>query len=128
MSPQEGKAMALRRRQMMALLPALAAASLLGSVALRRGVGRLPPPRAAVESPGEVRSGRSARGEADEAGAVYAQDQRRNPAGSPDDQLHVLAIADSGSGNRNQQAVADQMAAIHRRRAVDLVVMAGDNI
>lgn len=42
--------------------------------------------------------------------------------------LHVLATGDSGGGNAAQQAVADQMAAAHRRRKVDLVIMAGDNI
>ena len=42
--------------------------------------------------------------------------------------LRLLAIADSGSGNVNQQAVADRMAALHRREPVNLVLMAGDNI
>ena len=42
--------------------------------------------------------------------------------------LHVLATGDSGGGNAAQQAVADQMAAVNRRRKVDLVIMAGDNI
>ncbi len=40
----------------------------------------------------------------------------------------MLATGDSGGGNAAQQAVADQMAAAHRRRKVDLVIMAGDNI
>jgi 3',5'-cyclic AMP phosphodiesterase CpdA len=44
------------------------------------------------------------------------------------ERLHFLAIADSGSGNTSQQAVADRMAELHRRQPVDLVVMAGDNI
>lgn len=42
--------------------------------------------------------------------------------------LRWLATADSGSGDRKQQAVADQMAAVQRRQPVDLVIMAGDNI
>jgi 3',5'-cyclic AMP phosphodiesterase CpdA len=39
-----------------------------------------------------------------------------------------LAIADSGSGDSRQRAVADQMAKVHQSRPVDLVLMAGDNI
>ena len=42
--------------------------------------------------------------------------------------LRWLATADSGSGDRKQQAVADQMAAVQRRQPVDLVILAGDNI
>ena len=42
--------------------------------------------------------------------------------------LRILALADAGGGNAPQQAVADQMAAVHRQRPVDLVIMAGDNI
>jgi 3',5'-cyclic AMP phosphodiesterase CpdA len=42
--------------------------------------------------------------------------------------LRWLAIADSGSGDANQRAVADQMATVQLRRPVDLVLMAGDNI
>lgn len=51
-------------------------------------------------------------------------------AASPDESgsLRFFAIADSGSGNSNQQAVADRMAERHRRDPVDLVVMGGDNI
>jgi 3',5'-cyclic AMP phosphodiesterase CpdA len=37
-------------------------------------------------------------------------------------------VADTGSGNANQQAVADRMAAVHRQRPVDLVLLGGDNI
>ncbi|MFZ0407984.1 MAG: metallophosphoesterase [Cyanobium sp.] len=51
---------------------------------------------------------------------------KATPTSAPS--LHVLAIADSGGGNAAQQAVADQMAAVHGRRKVDLVIMAGDNI
>jgi len=39
-----------------------------------------------------------------------------------------LAIADSGSGDSRQRAVADQMVKVHQSRPVDLVLMAGDNI
>ena len=42
--------------------------------------------------------------------------------------LRWLAIADSGSGDANQRAVADQMVKVQLRRPVDLVLMAGDNI
>jgi len=42
--------------------------------------------------------------------------------------LRWLALADSGSGDANQRAVGQQMAAVHRRRPVDLVVLGGDNI
>ena len=50
------------------------------------------------------------------------------PASTQASTLHVLAIADSGGGNPAQRAVADQMAAVHQRRKVDLVIMGGDNI
>ena len=43
-------------------------------------------------------------------------------------QLRFLAIADSGSGNANQRAVALRMTEVHGRRPVDLVIMGGDNI
>jgi len=39
-----------------------------------------------------------------------------------------LAVADTGSGDRHQRAVGLQMAAVHRRHPVDLVVLGGDNI
>ncbi len=42
--------------------------------------------------------------------------------------LHVLAVADTGSGNRHQMAVAQQMALVNRRQPVDLVLLAGDNV
>jgi 3',5'-cyclic AMP phosphodiesterase CpdA len=42
--------------------------------------------------------------------------------------LRWLAIADSGSGDRRQMAVGEQMAKVHQQRPVDLVLMAGDNI
>jgi 3',5'-cyclic AMP phosphodiesterase CpdA len=40
----------------------------------------------------------------------------------------VLAVADTGSGNRHQIAVAQQMAVVNRRQPVDLVLLAGDNV
>jgi 3',5'-cyclic AMP phosphodiesterase CpdA len=42
--------------------------------------------------------------------------------------LRFLAVADTGSGDGNQRAVGEQMAAVHKRRPVDLVVLGGDNI
>jgi predicted phosphodiesterase len=42
--------------------------------------------------------------------------------------LRWLAIADSGSGDANQRAVANQMVKVQQSRPVDLVLMAGDNI
>ena len=42
--------------------------------------------------------------------------------------LRLLAVADSGSGDAAQRAVALQMAQRHRQRPVDLVLLAGDNI
>ena len=42
--------------------------------------------------------------------------------------LHVLAVADTGSGNRHQMAVGEQMALVNRRQPVDLVLLAGDNV
>jgi acid phosphatase len=42
--------------------------------------------------------------------------------------LHVLAVADTGSGNRHQMVVAQQMALVNRRQPVDLVLLAGDNV
>ncbi len=42
--------------------------------------------------------------------------------------LRFLAVADTGSGDANQRAVGEQMAAVHQRRVVDLVLLGGDNI
>jgi 3',5'-cyclic AMP phosphodiesterase CpdA len=42
--------------------------------------------------------------------------------------LRFLAVADTGSGDANQRAVGQQMALVHQRRPVDLVLMGGDNI
>jgi len=39
-----------------------------------------------------------------------------------------LAVADTGSGDANQRAVAQQMALVNRLRPVDLVLLGGDNI
>ncbi len=43
-------------------------------------------------------------------------------------QVRFLAVADTGSGNGHQQAVADRMVERHRQLPVDLVVLGGDNI
>ena len=42
--------------------------------------------------------------------------------------VRFLAVSDTGSGNSHQRAVGAQMAAVHRQRPVDLVVLGGDNI
>jgi 3',5'-cyclic AMP phosphodiesterase CpdA len=42
--------------------------------------------------------------------------------------VRFLAVADTGSGDANQRAVGHQMALVHQRRPVDLVVLGGDNI
>ncbi|MFM8674359.1 MAG: metallophosphoesterase [Vulcanococcus sp.] len=47
---------------------------------------------------------------------------------TPSDRVRFLAVADTGSGNSHQRAVGAQMAAVHRQRPVDLVVLGGDNI
>ena len=47
---------------------------------------------------------------------------------SRSDRLRFLALADTGSGDANQRAVGQQMAALHRRAPVDLVLLGGDNI
>ena len=47
---------------------------------------------------------------------------------APKVSVRFLAVADTGSGNAHQLAVGAQMAAVHRQRPVDLVVLGGDNI
>ena len=47
---------------------------------------------------------------------------------APKESVRFLAVADTGSGNANQLAVGAQMAAVHRQRPVDFVVLGGDNI
>jgi 3',5'-cyclic AMP phosphodiesterase CpdA len=47
---------------------------------------------------------------------------------APGDSLHFLAVADTGGGNASQRAVGAQMAAVHQRQPVDLVILGGDNI
>lgn len=42
--------------------------------------------------------------------------------------VRFLAVADTGSGDANQRAVGQQMAAVHKRKPVQLVVLGGDNI
>jgi predicted phosphodiesterase len=53
-----------------------------------------------------------------------------NAAASPskDPVLRFVAIADTGSGNENQFAVAQAMVQYHRQHPYNLVIMAGDNI
>ena len=61
--------------------------------------------------------------------ALAALSHRPVLAGGPASaRLRWLALADSGSGDANQRAVGQQMAAVHRRRPVDLVLLGGDNI
>jgi 3',5'-cyclic AMP phosphodiesterase CpdA len=68
------------------------------------------------------------------AGGLLPLNQGRAQAGSPSPAkeakgtLRFLAVADTGSGFADQRAVAEQMAAVHRQRPVDLVVLGGDNI
>ncbi|MFM7455818.1 MAG: metallophosphoesterase [Vulcanococcus sp.] len=47
---------------------------------------------------------------------------------TPSGRVRFLAVADTGSGDSHQRAVGAQMAAVHRQRPVDLVVLGGDNI
>lgn len=48
--------------------------------------------------------------------------------GARAERLHWLATADSGSGDRQQLAVAGAMADLQRRDPADLVILGGDNI
>jgi hypothetical protein len=50
------------------------------------------------------------------------------PGAGSGGRVHVLATADFGSGNRQQRGLGQQMAALHRRDPVDLVILGGDNI
>lgn len=97
----------MKRRQLLHLL----SWGLLGSAATRLGVSEnpaqaqhQPPAPSAPPAPPTL---------------PVAADQRR---------MHVLVTADFGSGNREQRAVARQMAALHLRDPVDLVILGGDNI
>ena len=51
-----------------------------------------------------------------------------NPSPQAKTAAHVLVTADTGSGNAEQFANGKQMAAIHRQRPVDFVILGGDNI
>ncbi len=66
------------------------------------------------------------------AGAVLVERQNlaeaAGPAGADPGRLHWLAVADTGGGNEAQRAVGRAMAAVHRARPVDLVLLGGDNI
>ncbi|MFS6827562.1 metallophosphoesterase [Cyanobium sp. ATX 6F1] len=63
-----------------------------------------------------------------------SEDALAIPVGAPTDssssaaELRWLAVADTGGGNSAQRAVGARMAAVHRQRPVDLVVLGGDNI
>ncbi|MBU6250501.1 MAG: metallophosphoesterase [Cyanobacteria bacterium REEB417] len=50
------------------------------------------------------------------------------PGAGSGGRVHVLATADFGSGNRQQRGLGQQMAALHRRDPVELVILGGDNI
>jgi 3',5'-cyclic AMP phosphodiesterase CpdA len=62
------------------------------------------------------------------AGGLLPVLARANSVARPRGGLRFLAVADTGSGDANQRAVGQQMALVHQRRPVDLVVLAGDNI
>jgi 3',5'-cyclic AMP phosphodiesterase CpdA len=62
------------------------------------------------------------------AAALLAGGGRAAPAPGPGERLRLFALADTGSGNANQQAVGERMAERHRRDPVDLVLLGGDNI
>ena len=51
-----------------------------------------------------------------------------NPSAQSKTAAHILVTADTGSGNAEQFANGKQMAAIHRQRPVDFVILGGDNI
>ena len=57
-----------------------------------------------------------------------SQAQLQPPAPPSPGVTRFLAVADVGSGDANQRAVGAQMAVVHRRQPVDLVVLGGDNI
>jgi 3',5'-cyclic AMP phosphodiesterase CpdA len=68
------------------------------------------------------------------AGGLLRPKHGRAQAGSPSPAknikgtLRFFAVADTGSADRNQRALGEQMAAVHRQRPVDLVILGGDNI
>lgn len=62
------------------------------------------------------------------AGGLFPALAQTPPRAETTGSLRFLAVADTGSGDRNQRAVGQQMAAVHQRRPVDLVVLGGDNI
>ncbi len=67
-------------------------------------------------------------------GGLLRPNQGRSQASAPvpvpdaRTSLRFLAVADTGSADRNQRAVGQQMAAVHQRKPVDLVILGGDNI
>jgi len=62
------------------------------------------------------------------AGGLYPVLAQPRSTVEASDSVRFLAVADTGSGDANQRAVGWQMARVHQRRPVDLVVLGGDNI
>ena len=60
--------------------------------------------------------------------AGFSQTRSPSPTGAANSTLRFLAVADTGSADRNQRDLGQQMAAVHRRQPVDLVILGGDNI
>jgi 3',5'-cyclic AMP phosphodiesterase CpdA len=58
----------------------------------------------------------------------FSQPSSPAPTGAANSTLRFLAVADTGSADRNQRELGQQMAAVHRRQPVDLVILGGDNI
>lgn len=61
-------------------------------------------------------------------GALIPALAQAPPTGEGRGTVRFLAVADTGSGDANQRAVGQQMAVVHQRRPVDLVLLGGDNI
>jgi 3',5'-cyclic AMP phosphodiesterase CpdA len=61
-------------------------------------------------------------------GGWWLAKAQSNTKGQSISSAHVLVTADTGSGNAEQSANGKQMAAIHRQRPVDFVILGGDNI
>ena len=58
----------------------------------------------------------------------FSQASSPAPASDAKTTLRFLAVADTGSADGNQRTLGQQMAAVHRRKPVDLVILGGDNI
>jgi len=61
-------------------------------------------------------------------GGGWIPNVQANPSSQSKRAAHILVTADTGSGNAEQFANGKQMAAIHRQRPVDFVILGGDNI